>query len=143
MSSTSASNSLNVSSTSSVRLDLSGVNSLIYHSGSLSKDASQALASHDVDGLIYDSDSDISHEAVAEKKIVKIDRKLHKHREMDKVEKRRLQNRKSALKCRLRKSHTIASLTKEVTHLKEERKTLYEEVFIIVFKLHLDCRVKR
>lgn len=45
---------------------------------------------NDLEGLIYDSDSDISHEAVAEKKIVKIDKKLFKHKQMDKVEKRRL-----------------------------------------------------
>lgn len=71
--------------------------------------------------LIYDSESDISEESVAEKKIVKIDKKLRKHKQMDKIEKRRLQNRKSALKCRLRKSHLIASLSQEVDQLKSQR----------------------
>jgi hypothetical protein len=61
----------------------------------------------ETEGLIFDSDSDISHEEVAERKIIKIDKKLFKHKAMDKIEKRRLQNRKSALKCRLRKTHTI------------------------------------
>jgi hypothetical protein len=87
----------------------------------MSKELSNGMGSLDHDGLIYDSDSDISHESVAEKKIQKIDRKLTKHKAMDKVEKRRLQNRKSALKCRLRKSHTIAALSKEVGALKDHR----------------------
>lgn len=96
--------------------------SSVFNQENLSKEDTQANGSHDHDGLIYDSDSsDISQEAVAEKKILKIDRKLFKHKAMDKVEKRRLQNRKSALKCRLRKSHTIASLSKEVGQLKVER----------------------
>ncbi len=122
-STTSASNSLNVSSTS-MRLDVSSLNSLTANFGEHSKELTHMQDDHQDDGLIYDSDSDISHEGVAEKKIVKIDRKLFKHKEMDKVEKRRLQNRKSALKCRLRKSHTIASLSKEVAQIKEEKQSL-------------------
>ena len=53
------------------------------------------------------SEFDISHEEGAERKIVKIDKKLNQFKAMDKAEKRRLQNRKSALKCRLRKTATI------------------------------------
>lgn len=87
--------------------------------------------------MIYDSESDISQEEVAEKKILKIDRKLFRHKEIDKVEKRRLQNRKSALKCRLRKTHTIKTqeqtiteLNQEVGKLRQERLSLFEEVYI-------------
>lgn len=56
----------------------------------MSKEISHNFGSHDDDALLYDSESDISHESVAEKKILKIDRKLFKHKELDKVEKRRL-----------------------------------------------------
>lgn len=56
----------------------------------------------------FREDDDVSNESVAENKIVKIDRRLSKYRTViDKTSKRRLQNRKSALKCRLRKSHLI------------------------------------
>jgi hypothetical protein len=78
------------------------------------------VSSLETDGIIYDSDSDISLEAVAEKKIHKIDKKLSKHKAMDKVEKRRLQNRKSALKCRLRKTHTIQQSMHEISLLTKE-----------------------
>jgi bZIP transcription factor len=61
-------------------------------------------------------------------KIQKIDVRLMKNKQMDRVEKRRLQNRKSALKCRLRKSHIIATLTEEVKTMKVERQNLYAEV---------------
>lgn len=62
---------------------------------------------HD-DDVQFGEDDDVSNESVAEKKIVKIDRRLNKNRTViDKTSKRRLQNRKSALKCRLRKSHLI------------------------------------
>lgn len=96
------------------------------------------MGSHEEhDGLIYDSESDISQEEVAEKKILKIDRKLFRHKEIDKIEKRRLQNRKSALKCRLRKTHTIKTqeqtiteLNQEVGKLRQERLSLFEEVYI-------------
>lgn len=56
-----------------------------------------------------------------------------KHKEMDKAIKRRLQNRKSALKCRLRKTHTIQTLSVESTSLKEECTTLFDEVNIFSF----------
>ena len=50
-------------------------------------------------------DSDISNEVNAELKITKIDKKLNKKSiTITKVDKRRLQNRRSALKCRLRKA---------------------------------------
>jgi hypothetical protein len=52
----------------------------------------------------FEEDSDISNEANAELKIGKIDKKLKKGLGMNKVDKRRLQNRRSALKCRLRKA---------------------------------------
>ena len=42
------------------------------------------------DQSVYDSESDISDESRAEKKIQKIDKKLKKNKQMDKVEKRRL-----------------------------------------------------
>jgi len=48
------------------------------------------VSSLETEGLIFDSDSDISHEEVAERKIIKIDKKLSKHKAMDKIEKRRL-----------------------------------------------------
>ena len=51
---------------------------------------------------------------------------------MDKAEKRKLQNRKSALKCRLRKSFTIAQLSSEVTMMKSERLSLIEEVSLFI-----------
>ena len=54
-----------------------------------------------------DDDIDISNELVAEVKIEKIDKKLAKTKGISKCEKRRLQNRRSALKCRLRKAHLI------------------------------------
>eukprot|EP00347_Sterkiella_histriomuscorum_P020527 403337463 len=125
-------------------LDLSGVQSLSTYLNpeQLSKDASQALGSHDDNGLIYDSESDISHESIAEKKIIKIDKKLSKSKVMDKVEKRRLQNRKSALKCRLRKTHIIKSQEQQINQLNAqvgkmmvERQSLYEEIANLKDKL--------
>lgn len=86
----------------------------------------------EVQSELCESESDISHESRAEKKIQKIDKRLKKNKQMDKVEKRRLQNRKSALKCRLRKSHTIASLSKDVAQMKDERQTLHEEVRLFI-----------
>jgi F0F1-type ATP synthase epsilon subunit len=84
-----------------------------YKEDSFSKEISVIVSTAEREGLM-DSESDISAESVAEKKIQKIDKKLNRHKQMDKAEKRRLQNRKSALKCRLRKSHTIQSLSVEV-----------------------------
>ena len=53
----------------------------------------------------FEEDSDISNEVNAELKINKIDKKLNKKSiTINKVDKRRLQNRRSALKCRLRKA---------------------------------------
>lgn len=52
----------------------------------------------------FENDSDISNEVNAELKITKIDKKLKKSITINKVDKRRLQNRRSALKCRLRKA---------------------------------------
>jgi hypothetical protein len=69
-----------------------------------------------------EEDDDVSNESVAERKIMKIDRRLTKNRQViDKTQKRRLQNRKSALKCRLRKSHLIATLQNEVAYLKNDK----------------------
>ena len=69
-----------------------------------------------------EDDDDVSNESVAERKILKIDRRLSKHRQqIDKTQKRRLQNRKSALKCRLRKSHLIVALQHEVALIKSEK----------------------
>ncbi|TNV81621.1 hypothetical protein FGO68_gene12458 [Halteria grandinella] len=84
---------------------------------------------HD-DDVQFGEDDDVSNESVAEKKIVKIDRRLNKNRTViDKTSKRRLQNRKSALKCRLRKSHLIQTLQSEVGQLKLERQSLFSEIF--------------
>jgi hypothetical protein len=69
-----------------------------------------------------EEDDDVSNESIAERKILKIDRRLSKNRQqIDKTQKRRLQNRKSALKCRLRKSHLIAALQNEVALIKSEK----------------------
>jgi hypothetical protein len=69
-----------------------------------------------------EEDDDVSNESIAERKILKIDRRLSKNRQqIDKTQKRRLQNRKSALKCRLRKSHLIAALQNEVSLIKSEK----------------------
>ena len=75
----------------------------------------------DADDKVEDDD-DVSNESVAERKILKIDRRLLKNRQqIDKTQKRRLQNRKSALKCRLRKSQLIAALQIEVGLIKSEK----------------------
>ena len=132
MNPTSNSSSYNAKKSSSA--DLVGVETLctvVNNNAGSDGEISNHLNSLQYDNIIDDSESDISHESVAEKKIIKIDRKLQKYKAMDKVQKRRLQNRKSALKCRIRKTHTISSLTKEVGHLKQERFSLYEEVFIL------------
>ena len=69
-----------------------------------------------------EEDDDVSNESIAERKILKIDRRLSNNRQqIDKTQKRRLQNRKSALKCRLRKSHLIAALQNEVSLIKSEK----------------------
>ncbi|CDW76471.1 bzip transcription factor [Stylonychia lemnae] len=137
-------NSYTSHSKSSSGTDLTGVQSVTtcINAETLSKEISRVVSSLEVEGIIYDSDSDISQESIAEKKILKIDKKLSKHKAMDKVEKRRLQNRKSALKCRLRKTHTIQSsmqqislMTKEVGQLKQERQSLYEEISQLKDKL--------
>lgn len=87
----SGSNSFIATSNYSSQLDVAGVHMLstLMNRDTFSKETSKSVASHDIDGLIDDSDSDISHEAVAEKKIQKIDRKLFKHKDMDKALKRR------------------------------------------------------
>lgn len=51
-----------------------------------------------------EDDIDISNELVAELKIKKIDEKLIKSKGISKSDRRRLQNRRSALKCRMRKA---------------------------------------
>jgi hypothetical protein len=60
-----------------------------YQEDSFSKELSHIVSTAEKEGLL-ESDEDISAESVAEKKIEKIDRKLTKHRAMDKAEKRRL-----------------------------------------------------
>lgn len=54
-----------------------------------------------------DGDHEISNEVDAEVKIDKIDKKLAKSKGISKSDKRRLQNRRSALKCRIRKAKLI------------------------------------
>ena len=80
-----------------------------------------------------EDDSDISNEVNAEMKINKIDKKLQKSYQINKVDKRRLQNRRSALKCRLRKAHTITTLSQEVANLKNEHSYLISEVQLRIF----------
>lgn len=63
-----------------------------------------------------EDDDDVSNESIAEQKILKIDRRLNRSA-IDKTQKRRLQNRKSALKCRLRKSHLIVTLQVELSRV--------------------------
>lgn len=128
-------------------LDLSSAQSIstIIYQSSQSKDASSSASSHQnrIESSVEqedfdegeDSELDISHEEVAERKIVKIDKKLNKFKAMDKAEKRRLQNRKSALKCRLRKTHTIhtqekviSALHEEISQLKNSKQSMFEQV---------------
>ena len=60
---------------------------------------------------------DVTHEPNAKLKIAKINKKLKKCNGINKVEKRRLQNRKSALRCRLKKVTMIKELSEEVGNL--------------------------
>lgn len=71
----------------------------------------------EIQSSFHDDDNDVANELFAERKILRIGRLLEKT-VMDKIQKRRLQNRKSAIKCRMRKSHLITTLLKEVSRLK-------------------------
>ena len=75
-----------------------------------------------------EDDIDISNELVAEAKIEKIDKKLAKTKGISKCEKRRLQNRRSALKCRMRKANLITTLSQEVGELQLTNSNLLAQV---------------
>jgi hypothetical protein len=83
-------------------------------------------------------ESDVTNEPNTNLKIDKINKKLSKSRSINKVEKRRLQNRKSALRCRLKKVNMIRELSDQVEDLKRQNELLLMKVSFIFTLLMTD-----
>ena len=63
--------------------------------------------------------------------LFKIERKIQQGTELSKRERRLLQNRKSALKCRLKKQQELDKMKKQVEKLAGENRELKEKVSIL------------
>ena len=70
------------SSNTNSRCNLAGIQSLskLMNQDTFSKEIRIVINSAKSNELIYESESDVSHESVAEKKILKIDHKLRKYK---------------------------------------------------------------
>lgn len=85
--------------------------------------------------LLSEDDSDIEGQLTAtNNQLFKIEKKIQQGTDLSKRERRLLQNRKSALKCRLKKQHELDKMKKQVDKLANENRELKEKVSGRLFK---------
>lgn len=86
----------------------------------------------DDDSLMNDSSVDIEKELSATNtQLFKIEKKIQQGTDLSKRERRLLQNRKSALKCRLKKQQELDKMKKHVEKFSSENRELKEKVILI------------
>lgn len=79
-----------------------------------------------------DSSVDIEKELSATNtQLFKIEKKIQQGTDLSKRERRLLQNRKSALKCRLKKQQELDKMKKHVEKFSSENRELKEKVILI------------
>lgn len=85
--------------------------------------------SQDDDSLMNDSSADLDKDfSGTNTQLFKIERKIQQGTDLSKRERRLLQNRKSALKCRLKKQQELDKMKKQVERLSSENRELKEKV---------------
>ena len=95
----------------------------------------------DSDDDSFDSSADIERElSVTNTQLFKIERKIQQGTDLSKRERRLLQNRKSALKCRLKKQQELDKMKRQVDKLQGENRELKEKVSVSVIEIFL-CQI--